>query len=178
MITALSLSGLLLAGCNIQGPNAAINSRAGTYEKQQLYQLYAAAGGTMSYDEWLNSVKGADGASLLADRRNPTDADGKNGDVFINIETWDVFLKVGGSWSPAGNIKGAQGEKGEKGDTGAQGEQGPAGPQGPAGADGKDGKDGADAKGCGGSIAAASGIMALIAGLGLAVTAIKRRKDQ
>ena len=33
-------------------------------------------------------------------------------------------------------------------------------------------------KGCGGSIAAASGIMALIAGLGLAVTAIKRRKDQ
>ena len=74
--------------------------------------------------------------------------------------------------------QGPQGEKGEKGDTGAQGEQGPAGPQGPAGADGKDGKDGADAKGCGGSIAAASGIMALIAGLGLAVTAIKRRKDQ
>ena len=71
--------------------------------------------------------------------------------------------------------QGPQGEKGDKGDTGAQGEQGPAGPQGPAGADGK---DGADAKGCGGSIAAASGIMALIAGLGLAFTAIKRRKDQ
>ena len=129
MITALSLSGMLLAGCNIQGPNAAINSRAGTYEKQQLYQLYAAAGGTMSYDEWLNSVKGADGASLLADRRNPTDADGKNGDVFINIETWDLFLKVGGSWSPAGNIKGAQGEKGDKGDK-AQGVQGEKGEQG------------------------------------------------
>ena len=130
MITALSLSGMLLAGCNIQGPNAAINSRAGTYEKQQLYQLYAAAGGTMSYDEWLNSVKGADGASLLADRRNPTDADGKNGDVFINIETWDVFLKVGGSWSPAGNIKGAQGEKGEKGDKGDKGDKGEKGDKG------------------------------------------------
>ena len=70
MITALSLSGMLLTACNFQGPNAEINSRAGTYEKQQLYQLYAAAGGTLSYDEWLESVKGADGASLLADRRN------------------------------------------------------------------------------------------------------------
>ena len=109
MITALSLSGMLLAGCNFQGPNAEINSQAGTYEKQQLFQLYAAAGGTMSYDEWLESVRGADGTSLLADRRNPTDADGKNGDVFVNIETWDLFLKVGGSWSPVGNIKGAQG---------------------------------------------------------------------
>ena len=108
MITALSLSGMLLAGCNFQGPNAEINSQAGTYEKQQLFQLYAAAGGTMSYDEWLESVRGADGTSLLADRRNPTDADGKNGDVFVNIETWDLFLKVGGSWSPVGNIKGAQ----------------------------------------------------------------------
>ena len=145
MITALSLSGMLLAGCNIQGPNAAINSRAGTYEKQQLYQLYAAAGGTMSYDEWLNSVKGADGASLLADRRNPTDADGKNGDVFINIETWDVFLKVGGSWSPAGNIKGAQGEKGEKGDKGDKGEKGDkgdTGAQGPQGEQGVQGEQG------------------------------------
>ena len=143
MITALSLSGMLLAGCNIQGPNAAINSRAGTYEKQQLYQLYAAAGGTMSYDEWLESVKGADGASLLADRRNPTDADGKNGDVFINIETWDVFLKVGGSWSPAGNIKGAQGEKGEKGDKGDKGDTGAQGPQGEKGDKGDKGDTGA-----------------------------------
>ena len=141
MIAALGLSGVLLAGCNFQGPNTVINQEAGTYEKQQLFQLYAAAGGTMSYDEWLESVRGADGASLLADRRNPTDADGKNGDVFINIETWDIFLKVGGSWGPAGNIKGEKGDKGDKGD---QGEQGPQGLPGKDGADGKDGKDGQD----------------------------------
>ena len=81
---------------------------------------------------------------------------------------------------------GAQGPQGEKGDTGAAGAQGPQGekgdkgdqgPAGPAGADGKDGADGQDAKGCGGSIAAASGIMALIAGLGLAVVSIKRKRD-
>ena len=37
MIAALGLSGVLLAGCNFQGPNAVINQEAGTYEKQQLY---------------------------------------------------------------------------------------------------------------------------------------------
>ena len=146
MFVGLALAGMLLTGCNFQGPNASINSQAGTYEKQQIYQLYKAAGGTMTYDEWLESVRGADGASLLADTKNPSDSDGKNGDVFVNISTWDIFLKVGGAWQPAGNIKGAQGEKGDRGEIGPQGPQGEAGPQGPAGADGKDGKDGADGK--------------------------------
>ena len=149
MFVGLALAGMLLTGCNFQGPNASLNSQAGTYEKQQIYQLYKAAGGTMSYDEWLNSVRGADGASLLADTKNPSDSDGKNGDVFVNISTWDIFLKVGGAWQPAGNIKGAQGEKGDRGEIGPQGPQGEQGPQGPAGkdgADGKDGKDGADGK--------------------------------
>ena len=146
MFVGLALAGMLLTGCNFQGPNASLNSQAGTYEKQQIYQLYKAAGGTMTYDEWLNSVRGADGASLLADTKNPSDSDGKNGDVFVNISTWDIFLKVGGAWQPAGNIKGAQGEKGDRGEIGPQGPQGEQGPQGPAGADGKDGKDGLDGK--------------------------------
>ena len=57
MFVGLALAGMLLTGCNFQGPNAAINSQAGTYEKQQIYQLYKAAGGTMSYDEWLTLLK-------------------------------------------------------------------------------------------------------------------------
>jgi len=96
-----------------------------------------------------------------------------------------------GEQGPAGQ-DGAQGPKGDKGDkgdtgaTGAQGAQGPQGPQGPqgeqgaqgpAGADGKDGANGQDAKGCGGSIAAVSGIMTLIAGLGVAVVALKKKRD-
>ena len=146
MFVALALAGMVLTGCNFAGPNASINSRAGTYEKQQIWQLYKAAGGEMTYDEWLASVKGADGAQLLADTRDPSDADGKNGDVFVNISSWDLFIKVGGAWQPAGNIRGAQGEKGEKGDIGPQGPQGEPGPAGKDGADGKDGKDGADGK--------------------------------
>ena len=149
MFVALALAGMLLTGCNFTGPNASLNSQAGTYEKQQIWQLYKAAGGEMSYDEWLASIKGADGAQLLADTKDPSDSDGKNGDVFVNITTWDIFYKVGGAWQPAGNIRGPQGEQGPKGDKGDPGEQGPKGdqgPAGPAGQDGKDGKDGQDGK--------------------------------
>lgn len=96
-------------------------------------------------------------------------ADGKDG-------------KDGVDGAPGANGKdGKDGVDGKDGADGAQGPQGPQGPQGekgetgPAGADGK---DGAAAKGCGGSIAAASGIMALVAGLGLAVVAIKRNKKE
>ena len=50
MFVALALAGMVLTGCNFAGPNASINSRAGTYEKQQIWQLYKAAGGEMTYD--------------------------------------------------------------------------------------------------------------------------------
>ena len=50
MFVGLALAGMLLTGCNFQGPNASLNSKAGTYEKQQIFQLYKAAGGEMSYD--------------------------------------------------------------------------------------------------------------------------------
>ena len=86
----------------------------------------------------------------------------------------DLGLVVG-----ADGADGADGKDGAQGAQGAQGPQGPAGAQGPAGPQGPAGKDGADGaaaakEGCGGSIAAASGIITLIAGLGLAVVAAKR----
>jgi hypothetical protein len=105
----------------------------------------------------LGLVVGADGQPGA---QGPAGADGKDG----------VDGKDGKD--------GVDGKDGQPGAQGPQGEQGPAGPQGPAGADGKDGKDGVDAKGCGGSIAAASGIMALIAGLGLAVISIRKNRKE
>jgi len=96
-------------------------------------------------------------------------ADGKDG-----VDGQNGQNGQDGAQGPQGP-QGPQGEKGDKGDKGDTGAQGPAGPQGPAGADGK---DGADAKGCGGSIAAASGIMALIAGLGLAVISVRKNRKE
>ena len=110
----------------------------------------------------LGLVVGADGAAGAVGPQGPQGEKGDKGDQGEKGETG------------AAGQNGQDGAQGPKGDTGAQGPQGEQGPAGPAGADGKDGQD---AKGCGGSIAAASGIMALIAGLGLAVISIKRKRD-
>ena len=101
-----------------------------------------------------NGQDGAQGPQGPQGEQGPAGQDGKDG---------------------ADGKDGKDGADGAQGPQGPQGEQGPAGPQGPAGADGK---DGADAKGCGGSIAAASGIMALIAGLGLAVISVRKNRKE
>ena len=89
----------------------------------------------------------------------------------------DLGLVVGANGQNGQNgqdgAPGATGPQGPAGADGATGPQGPVGPQGPAGQDGKDAE--ATEKGCGGSIIAASGIMTLVAGLGLAVVALKRK---
>ena len=117
----------------------------------------------------LGLVVGADGA------QGPAGPQGEQGEKGEKGDKGDTGAQGPAGQNGADGAQGPAGPQGPAGQNGADGAQGPAGPQGPAGADGK---DGADAKGCGGSIAAASGVMALIAGLGLAITAIKRRKDQ
>ena len=120
MFVGLALAGMLLTGCNFPN-NSQANSDAGVYEQQQIYQLYVANGGTKNYEEWLESVRGADGSTFLAGANDPAATDGKNGDIYVNTTTWDFFLKISGAWNKLGNLKGAQGEKGEKGDKGDQG---------------------------------------------------------
>ena len=70
---------------------------------------------------------GADGTSVLTGNGAPSDELGKNGDSYIDLLTWDFFVKENGAWVNKGNIKGIQGEQGE---TGEQGEQGEAGQDG------------------------------------------------
>ena len=81
----------------------------------------------MSYEEWLSTIRGADGSQFYADGVDPDDASGKDGDIFVNIASWNFFLKIGGSWRNLGCLKGAQGEQGPQGPKGDQGEQGPKG---------------------------------------------------
>ena len=70
---------------------------------------------------------GKDGKSIISGTNTPTNTIGKDGDVYLNFTTGDLYYKDNGAWSPVGNIKGA------KGDTGAAGQKGN---------DGRDGKDG------------------------------------
>ena len=150
MFVGLALAGMLLTGCNFPN-NSQANQSAGVYRQQEIYKLYAANGGTMTYEEWLDTVRGADGATFLAGQGAPSANDGKNGDIYVDTASWDFYLKISGAWSPLGNLKGApgeigpqgpqgpQGEKGDKGDQGIQGEKGDQGIQGEKGDQGERG---------------------------------------
>ena len=102
---------------------------------------------------------GNDGASTsgnnwLTGNGAPNNANGNDGDLYLDLDNYDFYMKASGAWSKEGNFKGAngangadgatgpQGPQGEKGDTGATGPQGPQGEKGDTGATGAPGKDG------------------------------------
>ncbi|MBQ9786215.1 MAG: hypothetical protein IJW25_01990, partial [Clostridia bacterium] len=58
---------------------------------------------------------GVDGTLWLTGSAAPIDAQGKNGDLYLNITTYDIYLKSNGGWISIGNIKGPQGPQGETG---------------------------------------------------------------
>jgi uncharacterized repeat protein (TIGR02543 family) len=111
---------LVLASCNNNSSIApsSSSSRPSTSssetndERYAIYVKAQAAGFTGTYQEWLNSIKGADGTSLLNGTTNPTSSQGKNGDTYINTSTWDVYVKSGGNWTKVGNILGTKGADG------------------------------------------------------------------
>lgn len=115
----------------------------------------------------LDGADGVDGVGIASASIN------ENGELVIVLTSGESINlgKVVGE-------NGQDGATGPQGPAGEQGAQGPAGEQGPAGPAGQNGADGVDGKGCGGSIAAASGVMALIAGLGLAIAAIKKHNKE
>lgn len=102
---------------------------------------------------------GNDGASTsgnnwLTGNGAPNNANGNDGDLYLDLDNYDFYMKASGAWSKEGNFKGVngadgatgatgpQGPQGEKGDTGAVGPQGPQGEKGDTGATGAPGKDG------------------------------------
>jgi hypothetical protein len=104
-------------------------------ERIQLYLLAQTAGFTGTYDEWLDSIQGQDGTSILSGVVHPTADIGNNGDVYIDTMTWDFFVKTDGVWTKVGNIMGPQGNPGQDGSDGTNGSDG---------VDGLDGEDGLD----------------------------------
>ena len=62
---------------------------------------------------------GKDGSSLLTGKGHPSDILGKNGDSYIDLDTWDFYVKTEETWNHVGNIKGEQGEQGYQGNAGA-----------------------------------------------------------
>ncbi len=79
---------------------------------------------------------GEDGTSLLTGHGVPSSSLGKEGDSYIDLDTWDYYVKTSNGWVKQGNIKGSDGEDGQSGTDGETGPEGPEGPQGPTGNDG------------------------------------------
>lgn len=66
-------------------------------------------------------IRGENGATWLYGADVPSNDLGVNGDLYLNQSTWNVYVKIVGTWSVYLNIQGATGSVGA---TGAQGEQG------------------------------------------------------
>lgn len=55
---------------------------------------------------------GLDGLQILTGEAEPSAAQGKEGDLYLNSSTFDLYQKTEGGWIKVGNIQGAQGEDG------------------------------------------------------------------
>lgn len=140
---ALLLFSLGLSSCNQGSSNKQDNTTTSIsdleYAIQQVYLKYQASGGSLTYEEWLESIKGEpgqngkDGTSIKTGQGVPSTSIGNNGDSYIDIENWNYYLKSNDSWILLGSIRGVDGVAGPKGD---KGDTGPVGPQGPKGNDG------------------------------------------
>ena len=60
---------------------------------------------------------GEDGSKIFTGSGLPEDSLGKDGDIYIDTVTGDLYSK-GDSWKKAGNIKGSDGDQGEAGENG------------------------------------------------------------
>ena len=122
-----SLSSSSSSTSSVSSSSTSVSSSSSEVPNDERYAIYVkaqSAGFTGTYQEWLDSIKGADGTSLLNGTSNPTSSQGKNGDTYINTSTWDVFVKSGGNWTKVGNVMGPKGDKGDQGVPGQDGEDG------------------------------------------------------
>ena len=65
--------------------------------------------------------QGPPGSQIITGSAPPTTSLGNSGDVYIQINTGDVYKKTGNTWNLIGNIKGPQGEPGQQGPSGQPG---------------------------------------------------------
>ena len=129
LFVAFLLLSLCTTGCSSLMPHIAPSSNEPVQQEQsefekktrEIYNLYLAQGGTLTYEEWLDSIRGQDGA------------DGKDGAT--------PYIGANGNWYVDGRDTGVK-ASGTNGKDGKDGKDGRDGIDGQDGADGKDGADG------------------------------------
>ena len=140
---------VLLASCTALSPTEPIEESAAIVVDPEFLAVYslflATTSEIVSYDEWLLSVKGADGA----DGANGRATEFKVSEThlqwrYVGDSTWRDLISLATITGPVGPVgpAGASGASGPAGATGPQGLQGPRGDVGPQGIQGPPGADG------------------------------------
>ena len=79
------------------------------------YELAVENGFTGTITEWMDSLigqDGADGSALRTGNGEPENDLGLDGDSFVDLESYNFYVKEDGAWVLKGNIKGANGLNG------------------------------------------------------------------
>ena len=133
-LTLLPLIALRLTGCDLGGNNIPVSAEKG--DKGDTGPQGPKG------DKGDSGIDGKDGESLLTGKGTPSSSLGKDGDSYVDTETWDYYTKEDGKWTKAGNFKGGKGDKGDTGLQGPKGDKGDTGSQGPKGDTGAKGDKG------------------------------------
>lgn len=67
---------------------------------------------------------GQDGASWAVGVTAPDNSSGKEGDLYMDTVTGDIYIKIDGAWRKTGNLKGENGQEGQPGENGQPGDNG------------------------------------------------------
>ncbi len=110
---------MTLSSCAVGGSASSSESNDEIYT---VYKAYQENGGTLSYEDWLSSIKGEkgdkgdkgdagkDGSSVLTGKGEPSSTLGKDGDSYIDTVSFDYYTKANGAWTKQGNISGKSDE--------------------------------------------------------------------
>jgi hypothetical protein len=109
----VSFSGLPLAS-SVSPSDQTLVVQAGVAKRAPFSALPTAPAGPPG-------PQGPPGTQIITGSSAPTSSLGNNGDIYIQINTGDVYRKTGNTWNLIGNIKGPPGEPGQQGPAGQTG---------------------------------------------------------
>ena len=99
--------------CGQGAPNESVLCKDGDFYLDMLnYDIYKNSAGSWQMVGNIQGATGQAGATFLTGALDPTSVEGKNGDMYLNTMSSDLFQKVNGNWEKLANIRGEAGEEG------------------------------------------------------------------
>lgn len=132
-------------------PDNAVGVNGDLYLRTSNSDMYQRAAGVYSVlfnlegEDGTNGTDGTDGTIWRTSHGAPSNGLGQNGDLYLDLDNGDVYLKQTGTYSIACNIFGTDGTNGTDGTDGTNGTDGDDGAPGSNGTDGATIRNGAGA---------------------------------